>query len=92
MNIQNTIKRQDKKLKEQAKALKPLIQIGKNGLTESVVQQIIRLIKKRKLVKIKFLKSFLESNNKKEAAKKLAEMTNSEIVYQTGFVVALYKR
>ena len=52
MSVQNT-KRQDKKLKDQAKAMKPLIQIGKNGLTESVVQQIIRLIKKRKLVKIK---------------------------------------
>lgn len=92
MSIQNTINRQEKRLQAEAKAIKPQVQIGKNGLTDSAVEQVNRLVKKRKLIKVKFLKSFLESNNRKEAAKKLAEMTGSEIVYQTGFVVALYKR
>lgn len=92
MSIQNTTKDQDKKLKKEAQALKPLIQIGKNGLTSTSIEQVNRLLKKRKLVKVKFLKSFLGDHNKKEAAEKLAELTGSKIIYATGFVVALYKR
>lgn len=92
MTIQNTTKKQDKELKKEAQALKPLIQIGKNGLTPTLIEQVNMLLKKRKLVKVKFLKSFLEDNDKKEAAEKLAEFTSSKIIYATGFVVALYKR
>ncbi|NQU78986.1 YhbY family RNA-binding protein [Candidatus Woesearchaeota archaeon] len=81
-----------KKLKQKANALEPLVRIGKNGLTESVVAQIKKLVTKRKIVKIKFLRSFLDSNDKKAAAKDLANSTDSEIVEQVGFVVVLYKR
>ena len=75
-----------------AKALKTQVQIGKNGLTQASILQVNMLLKKHKLIKVKFLKSFLENNDKKLVAKKLALLTNSEIVYRTGFVVALYKR
>jgi len=92
MGIQNTTKEQDNKLKKEAQALKPLIQIGKHGLTPNLIEQVNRLLKKRKLVKVKFLKSFLGDHDKKEAATKLAEVTDSKIIYATGFVVALYKR
>ena len=89
---QKTNTDQIKKLKVKAKGLTPLVRIGKNGLTEAVVNQVKLLVSKRKLVKVKFLRSFLESNDKKEAAKKLAQETNAEILEQVGFVVVLYKR
>ncbi len=92
MSIQSMIKKQDNRIKEKAKAIKPQVWIGKNGLTEQVIEQIKKLLKKRRILKIKLLKSFLEKNNKKHAAKKLAELTESEVVDSTGFVVVLYKR
>ena len=92
MSIQGMIKRQNKNIKEKAKFLKPQVWIGKYGLKDSVIEQINRLLKKKRVVKIKLLKSFLEKNDRKQVAKRLAQLTKSEIVDATGFVVVLYKR
>ena len=81
-----------KELRIKAKALNPIINIGKNGMTSEMVGHIKQLLKKRKLIKVKLLRSFLESMNKKEAAKKLCELTGAELIEQVGFVVVLYKR
>lgn len=83
---------QIKELRAKARAMEPLVRIGKNGLTESVVNQVALLLKKRKLVKVKFLKSFLENNERKSSAAELASATGSELIEQVGFVVVLYKR
>lgn len=83
---------QIKEFKAKAKALEPMVRIGKNGLTESVVNQVALLLNKRKLVKVKFLKSFLENNERKSSAAELARLTGSELIEQVGFVVVLYKR
>jgi RNA-binding protein len=85
-------KEQERILKAKAKLLEPMVRIGKNGLADSVVRQVYLLVCKRKLVKIKFLKSFLEGNDRKDAAKKLADATGSDVVEQVGFVVVLNKR
>jgi RNA-binding protein YhbY len=50
------------------------------------------MLVKRHLVKVKFLRSFLEDNDRKEAASKLAKATESDLLDQVGFVVVLYKR
>jgi len=50
------------------------------------------IMKKRKLVKVKFLRSFLEAHDRKKAAAELAEKTGSTLVDQVGFVAVLYKR
>ena len=81
-----------KKLKKKARLLEPLVRIGKNGLTDAVIVQVKRLVKKRKLVKVKFLRSFLETHDRKTAAKRLADATGSELIDQVGFVAVLYKR
>lgn len=76
-------------LREKAKLLEPVIRIGKNGLTEGTIKEIEKQLKKRKLIKIKLLKSFIEGKDKKSAAKEVAEKTNSILVDQVGFVVVL---
>lgn len=81
-----------KLLKDKARLMEPLVRIGKNGLTDNVVMQVKRLLQKRKLVKVKFLRAFLESNDRKAAAEELAKSTSSDIIDQVGFVVVLYKR
>jgi putative YhbY family RNA-binding protein len=91
MSIQHTIN-PEKALKTRAMAERPLVWVGKNGLTGEIIAQVDTFLKKNKLVKIKLLPSFIEEHDRKEAAKELAEKTGSKLVYQTGFVVALYRR
>ena len=80
-------------LKQKAKGLLPLLRIGKNGITENQIKEIKKLLQKKKLVKIKLLKSFIEPTKKKrkEIARDLAKKTDSELVDLTGFVIVLYK-
>ena len=78
-------------LRSKAKALEPILRIGKNGLSDSVIEEIKLLLKKKKLVKIKFLKSSL-SKNKKEFIKQIVEKTDSELIENVGNVVVLYRK
>ncbi len=78
-------------IKTKATSLKPLVRIGKNGLTEDVEKEIIKQLKKHKMIKIKLLRSFIESNDRKKAAVEIAKKTNSTVVQNTGFTVVLSK-
>jgi len=81
-----------KELKTKAMNLEPIINVGKAGLTDSVIEEIKVQLKKRKLIKIKFLKSAIENKDKKQLAQELAEKTESNIIHKVGFVVVLYKK
>ena len=78
-------------LKEKAKTLEPVIRIGKNGLTESTIKEIKKQLNKKKLIKVKLLKAFINNKNKKEVAKEIAKKTNSRLIDLVGFVIVLYK-
>ena len=78
-------------LKEKAKLLEPVIRIGKNGLTASVIEEIKKQLEKKSLIKVKMLQSSLEGKNKKEMANEIAEKTSSILIDNVGFVVVLRK-
>lgn len=78
--------------KLEPKLLRPVVWIGKNGITEGVINQIRSLLKHRKMIKVKFLRSFLESNERTAAAKEIASFTDSVVVEQTGFTVVLRRK
>lgn len=80
-----------KNIKEKGKLLEPIIRIGKNGLTDNAIDEIKKQLKKRKLIKVKFLRSFIKGKDKKKIGKEIATKTNSELIDQVGFVVVLYK-
>ena len=67
------------------------IQIGKNGITDNVIMQIRRYVKKHNVVKVKMLKSFMETHDKKDTAKKIAKKTNTRLAGMTGFTITLGK-
>jgi len=71
--------------------LAPVMWIGKAGLTESVLKELDKQLKKKKLMKVKILKGALENKDKKEFAKEIAEKTKSMLVNQIGFVAVLYR-
>lgn len=77
-------------LRSKAKNLEPIIRLGKNGLTENFIKEIKELLKQRKLIKIKMLKSTLNVD-KKEITKKIVDNTNSELIEAVGNIVVLYK-
>lgn len=80
-----------KELKSKAMELDPIIIVGKSGLTDSAIKEIKVQLKKRKLIKIKFLRTIVKEKGKKELAEELAEKTDSRIIMKVGFVVVLYK-
>ncbi len=83
-----------KQLREKAKVLEPSVRIGKNGLTDSIIAEISKHLKKKKLVKVKMLRAFLdgrEKSFKKEAAAEIAKKTGSELIDLTGFALVLYR-
>ena len=80
-----------KKLKDNARQLEPTLRIGKNGLTEGQIQELKKQLLARKLVKIKFLQSFLQEKDRKEAAIEIADKTGAKIIDLTGFVLSIYK-
>jgi len=91
MSTQNTSGMSRNELKEKAKLLEPVIRIGKNGLTASVIEEIKKQLEKKSLIKVKMLQSSLEGKNKKEMANEIAEKTSSILIDNVGFVVVLRK-
>jgi RNA-binding protein len=72
--------------------LKPVIRIGKNGVTENIINDIKNLVKKKKMVKIKVLRSALNSATMKEIADKIVKETNLKIVQLRGHSVVVTSR
>lgn len=82
----------NKLLKEAAGEMEATVRIGKSGLTEGIIKEIIKQLDRKKTVKIKCLKSFIADKDKKEVAEELARKTNSELTSRIGFTVVLHKR
>ncbi|MBW2980980.1 YhbY family RNA-binding protein [Candidatus Woesearchaeota archaeon] len=80
------------KLRSKAKTLEPIVRIGKNGLTEGTINEIKLQLKKKKLIKIKLLKSFVQDEDRKELARKISSLTDSEIIESVGFIIVLHKK
>lgn len=79
-------------LRGQAAQMDSTTHIGKNGVTPTLIEEISRQLKENKLVKIKLLKSAVESMPREEIAKAIAEQTRSELIEVKGNTVVLFKR
>ena len=81
-----------KKARLMAKSLEPVVRIGKNGISESIINEVRKLLRKRGIIKIKLLHSFLEDKDRKITSKELADKFEAMIVEQTGGIVVLMKK
>jgi RNA-binding protein len=68
------------------------VQIGKKGLTEETLLEIEHQLKKRKTIKVKFLRSILESHAKQELIQAITDATGSELMMKAGSIIVLKKR
>lgn len=65
------------------------INVGKNGVTESLINEVNLLLEKRGKVKVKMLRNFRESSgkDKKEIAEEIASKVRGKLVDFRGFVL-----
>jgi RNA-binding protein len=80
---------QRKYLRGMAHYLKPMIQVGKNGLTDSVVEIIDKALEDHELIKVRISNP---EGQKRELADDIAKRTGSAWVGMVGFVVTLYRQ
>lgn len=71
-------------------ALDPVMQIGKDGVTENVLNGVYLLLEARELVKIKMLKNC--DYETKSLANEIAQKLDAEVVQVIGNIFILYKK
>ncbi|MFL6258424.1 MAG: ribosome assembly RNA-binding protein YhbY [Thermoanaerobaculia bacterium] len=79
---------QRKYLRGMAHYLKPVVQVGKNGLTDGVVESIDEALDIHELIKVRIS----DPGQKRELSHEIAERTHSAWVGMVGFVVTLYRQ
>ncbi len=75
-------------LKTQAHTLKPLIQIGRNGLTPAALANIDKALTDHTLIKVKFND---HKTQKKELSTTIAQQTKADIVDLIGNTLILHR-
>jgi RNA-binding protein len=66
-----------------------VVQVGKQGLSESMIEEIKTMVKRHKIVKVKFLPS---APDRKVNAGKVADLVGAKQKQKVGFVVVLEKK
>ena len=81
--------KQKRFLRSEAHHLQPVFQIGKNGLTTPVIEQIEEALEARELIKVNILQNCME--DKGEMAERLSKREGLEVVQVIGNILVLYK-
>ncbi|MHA2142921.1 MAG: YhbY family RNA-binding protein [Candidatus Thorarchaeota archaeon] len=68
-----------------------IMQIGKGGLSEGIIKETKRLLKKHKYIKVRLLRSVVTSESKKALFESLAKDTGSNLVGIRGNTGVLFK-
>jgi len=80
--------KQKQYLKGLAQNLDPMVQIGKNGLTEASLSTIEKALNDHELIKVKFL---YYKGNRQEISNEIIMKTKAEFVEIIGNILILYK-
>jgi len=85
--ITKTKKRQ---LSAKANLLKPVILIGQQGLTESVIKEINHALDDHELIKVRFHSKDREQT--KEFIATICSQMKADLIKQIGFVAVIYRK
>ena len=80
-----------KELKVRSKSLKPIIRIGKNGLTDGIINEIKAHLKKRRLIKIKLLQNSLENSEVSSVVDNVLRDCDCILIDKIGLTFSVYK-
>jgi RNA-binding protein len=84
-----TDKRRIIELRGKAQSLPCTVHIGKDGVTDTVLEELSRQLKKNKLVKVKVLPAV--EDDRKALGRELADATSSTMIEVRGRTVVLAK-
>lgn len=87
MVLTNAIK---KKLLQQAHGLKPVVLIGKHGLTDSVIQEINVSLEAHELIKIRLPK--LSKDEQTQIINTITENLMATTIQSIGSIIVLYRK
>ncbi|MBQ6331865.1 MAG: YhbY family RNA-binding protein [Clostridia bacterium] len=76
-------------LRKQANTLTAIFQIGKENITEPLIEAVDAALKKRELIKLSVLET--SELSAKEAAEQLAGATGAEVIQCIGRKLVLYR-
>ena len=79
--------RQKKILRAKAHDLKPIVLVGKAGVTDGCIQSINEVIESQELIKVKFIE---HKDNKKSLSETICAKTDSEIIGNIGHTIMLF--
>ncbi len=65
------------------------INIGKNGLSDNILNEINVVLKKYKRIKLKFLQSAPERSDLSQAIELITSKTQAKILKKIGFVIVI---
>ena len=68
-----------------------MIQIGKGGVSDNLVKETVRLLKKHNYIKVRMLRSALDTMTKKELMTALCEKTGATFEGLRGNTGVIYK-
>lgn len=77
-------------LRGKAHTMDPIFQLGKGGISDTVIQQVDEVLEARELVKGKVLQNCMLTA--KEAAEELAEGAKAEVIQVIGNKFVLYRQ
>ena len=78
------------KLRSMANGLQSIFQIGKGGLSDNLIKQIVDALEARELIKITVLETSEESS--RDFCTKIAEIVGAEPIQVIGNKFVLYKK
>ncbi len=81
-----------RRLVERSGAMKPTIWIGKNGVTKTLIEQVVAQLKANKIVKLKVQKPVVESESMQEIVEKILKASNSSLVNIRGRTFTIFKQ
>ena len=80
-----------KDLKAKAHHLNPSVQVGKEGITDAVREEITTQVKRKRMIKVRLL-AVAKDEPIKEIGQKLAESCGAVLVQCIGNTITLHKK
>ena len=76
---------------ERSRSEAATVRIGKKGVTETLILEILKNLRKKGIVKVKILKTGLAGRKAKDIAEEVAKATDSRIIQIRGHTFTLRK-
>lgn len=77
-------------LRSMAQNIKPVTQVGKGGISDTLIESLSQALEARELIKISVLNN--ADDDARDIAENLADLLNAEVVAVIGKKIVLYRK